>query len=250
MKVLIIEDEKVAAQRLEKLILEINPAIEVVARIGTIKEAKQWLWQNAADLIFLDIQLSDGASFSIFENMEINTPVIFTTAYDQYAIKAFDLNSIAYLLKPIRKKELADSLRKYEKLKSSHAIDFETLLADLEGRKPDYKKRFLLQFGDRWQKVEVQEIAFFYAMEKTVFCKTFKNEHFPLDYSLDKLFEMLNPDLFFRINRKYIINIDSIKKMIACSRSRIKLELIPESPNAETIVSVERASQFKQWMDR
>jgi len=250
MKVIIIEDEKVAAERLEKLIREINPSIDILARLGSIKEAKRWLWQNKADLIFLDIQLSDGVSFSIFENLDINTPVIFTTAYDQYAIKAFNLNSIAYLLKPIRKKELKESLQKFEKLKSSYAIDFETLLADLEGRKPNYKKRFMLQIGERWQKVEVLQIAFFYAMEKAVFCKTFDNEHFPMDYSLDRLYDMLDPEYFFRINRKYIINIESIKKMIAWSRSRIKLELIPEPPNAETIVSVERALHFKQWIDR
>lgn len=250
MKVIIVEDEKVAAEKLERLILEINPSVEILARIGSIKEAKKWFLQNKADLIFLDIQLSDGISFSIFENLDVNTPVIFTTAYDQYAIKAFNLNSIAYLLKPIRKKELEESLRKYEKLKSSYAIDFETLLADLEGRKPNYKKRFMMQIGERWQKVEVKRIAFFYAMEKAVFCKTFDNEHYPLDYSLEKLHELLNPEYFFRINRKYIINIDSIKKMIAWSRSRIKLELNPEAPNAETIVSVERSSEFKQWMDR
>lgn len=142
MKILIVEDEKVAANRLEKMLLQIDPEIQVMAKTGTITESAKWLLNNQADLIFLDIQLSDGISFSIFEQVNVSTPIIFTTAYDQYAIKAFQLNSIAYLLKPVRKKELEESLQKYKKLKSAFSIDFESLLAGIQGKKPDYKKRF------------------------------------------------------------------------------------------------------------
>jgi DNA-binding LytR/AlgR family response regulator len=154
MDILIIEDESLAADRLEQMIKDIDPGFNVIAKLGSIKESAKWLLNNCADLIMLDIQLSDGISFSIFDQVAVTTPVIFTTAYDQYAIKAFDLNSIAYLLKPIKKIELADSLKKYDTLKSAFAIDFQNLLAGLQGVKPEYKKRFLIQTGEKIKKVE------------------------------------------------------------------------------------------------
>lgn len=251
MKVLIIEDEKVAASRLEKMLLEIDPEIQVMAKTGTITESAKWLLNNQADLIFLDIQLSDGISFSIFDQVNVNTPVILTTAYDQYAIKAFQLNSIAYLLKPIRKNELEDSLQKYEKLKSAFTIDFESLLAGIQGKKPDYKKRFLIQIGDKIKKIETTEIAWFYALEKNVFLKTFKGGSSAVDYTLDALENLLDPEQFFRINRKYLINMDAIEGMTAFSRGRVKIKLNPPAEDEmETIVSVERAANFKKWLNR
>ena len=144
MNVLIIEDEALAAEKLEQMVFDLNPAIKVLAKLGSINESVKWLMNNTADLIFLDIQLSDGISFSIFEQVIINTPIIFTTAYDQYAIKAFQLNSISYLLKPIRKTDLAESLKKYQSLKSAFSIDFEMLLANIHERNHDHKKRFIL----------------------------------------------------------------------------------------------------------
>ncbi|HYQ59376.1 MAG TPA: LytTR family DNA-binding domain-containing protein, partial [Draconibacterium sp.] len=222
MKVLIIEDEHFAAEKLEQMVLEINPSISVAAKTGSIKESVKWLMNNSVDLIFLDIQLSDGISFSIFEQVMINTPVIFTTAYDQYAIKAFQLNSIAYLLKPIRRIELEESLQKYQTLKSAFSIDFETLLANIQGREPDYKKRFLIQLGEKIRKVEIGEIAYFFVLEKAVYLRTFQGKSYPVDYTLDKLESLINPEKFFRINRKYIVSIDSINNMVAYSRSRVK----------------------------
>ncbi len=159
MNVLIIEDERLAADKLEQTLQEIDPSIRVMDKLGSVKESVQWLMQHAADLIFLDIQLSDGISFSIFEQVTVTTPVIFTTAYDQYAVKAFQLNSISYLLKPIRKNELAESLQKYKSLKSAFSIDFDALVAHIQGREPDYKKRFLIQIGERIRKIEVSEIS-------------------------------------------------------------------------------------------
>ncbi|MDF1547779.1 MAG: LytTR family DNA-binding domain-containing protein [Bacteroidales bacterium] len=251
MRILIIEDEELAAERLEKQLLEINPDYEVVAKIGSVKESVKWFMSNSADLIFLDIQLSDGISFSIFEQISVITPIIFTTAYDQYSIKAFQLNSIAYLLKPIKKAELTESLRKFNTLKSAFNIDFEHLLAEINGQTPQYKKRFLIQLGDKIQKVETSQAAFFYALEKSVFLKTFDNSSFPLDFSLDKLEQLLNPDEFFRINRKYIVNIESISKMHAWSRGRIKLTLSPEADDeADTIVSIIRSGDFKKWLSK
>lgn len=251
MNVLIIEDEAVAASRLEKQLLEIAPEISVLAKIGSIKEAVKWLTTNLADLIFLDIQLSDGISFSIFEQVSVDTPVIFTTAYDQYSIKAFELNSISYLLKPIRKKDLQDSLQKLKKLKSAFSIDFGQLLTEIQGVKPEYKKRFVIQIGSKIKMVETAEIAFFYAMGKSVFLKTFSASSFPVDFSLDKLEAMIDPSQFFRINRKYIVNLDAIESMVAWSRSRVKLKLKPAADDEmDTVVSVDRSPGFKEWLNK
>ncbi|MEE4197801.1 MAG: LytTR family DNA-binding domain-containing protein [Bacteroidales bacterium] len=251
MKVLIVEDEKVAANRLEKMLHEIDPEIQVLAKTGTITESAKWLVNHEADLIFLDIQLSDGISFSIFDQVTVNTPVIFTTAYDQYAIKAFQLNSIAYLLKPIRKTELEDSLKKYKQLKSAFSIDFEFLMEGIQNKKTDYKKRFLIQIGDKIKKIETHEIAWFYALEKNVFLTTFSNQSIAIDYSLDALENLLDPEQFFRINRKYFLNMNAIESMTAYSRGRVKIKLNPPAENEmDTIVSVERAAGFKKWLNR
>jgi len=251
MNILIIEDESFAADKLELMLKDINPAIEIMAKLGSIKDSVKWLFQHTVDLIFLDIQLSDGISFSIFEQVTINTPIIFTTAYDQYAIKAFKLNSISYLLKPIRKTDLAESIRKYQTLKSAFTIDFDTLLANIQGREPDYKKRFLIQIGEKIRKVEVSDISYFYALEKGVYMRTIQGNSYPAEYSLDKLESVLDPSFFFRINRKYIVHIDSIKSMVAYSRGRVKLELNPKADNElDTIVSIDRAAEFKKWLNR
>jgi DNA-binding LytR/AlgR family response regulator len=250
MKVLIIEDEIFAAEKLEDMLHEIDPEIKVLAKLGSITESAKWLMQNNADLIFLDIQLSDGISFSIFEQVTINTPVIFTTAYDQYAIRAFQLNSIAYLLKPIRTSELAESLIKYKSLKSAFHIDFETLLANIQGKEPGYKKRFLIQIGEKIRKVEVSETAYFYSLDKGIYLQTFEGKSYPVEFTLDKLETMLNPASFFRINRKFLVNIESISKMIAYSRGRVKLELKPKpDEDFDTIVSIDRSSDFKKWLN-
>jgi len=250
MNVLIVEDESLAAEKLELMLNEVDPSINVLAKCGSIRESAKWLMEHTADLIFLDIQLSDGISFSIFEQVTINTPVIFTTAYDQYAIRAFQLNSVAYLLKPIRKSDLAESLRKFQTLRSAFSIDFDALLAGIQGREPEYKKRFLIQIGEKIRKIEVSEIAYFYVLEKGIYLKTFLGNSYPVEFTLDKLETMLNPEKFFRINRKYMVNMDSIANMIAYSRGRIKLELKPKADDEfDAIVSVDRSSDFKKWLN-
>jgi DNA-binding LytR/AlgR family response regulator len=251
LNVLIIEDEALAADRLEGMIREIAPDFNILAKIGSVKEAVKWLTNHsAADLIFLDIQLSDGLSFNIFEQVTVQTPVIFTTAYDQYAIKAFQLNSIAYLLKPIRKDELMDSLQKYKSFKSAFSIDFERLLANLQGKKPEYKKRFLIQTGEKIRKVEISDIAWFYALDKGVYLRTFQNQSFPAESSLDSLEQLVDPAQFFRINRKYFVNMEAIANMVAWSRGRIKLELKPKADDEfDSVVSIDRASDFRKWLN-
>lgn len=251
MKTVIIEDEKLAQERLEELIGEVDPSIEVIAKLTSVDNSVKWLKKNKPDLIFLDIQLEDGLSFEIFKKVDVDVPVIFTTAYDQYAIKAFKLNSVDYLLKPIRKTELKEALDKFKNVKSSYLRDFEDLFQTILNKEVSYKKRFLVQYGQKIKKVETSEIAFFYAMEKNVFMTTFEKSNYPVNYSLDKLTEILDPEKFFRINRKMIISFDSIKNMIPFSRSRIKIELNPQVPKeVEALVSVERASSFKEWLDK
>lgn len=250
MKALIIEDENLAAEKLEMMLQETAPDIQVVAKLGSIKESVKWLQQNSADLIFLDIQLSDGISFSIFDQVVVSTPIIFTTAYDQYAIKAFQFNSVSYLLKPIRKTDLGQSLQKYRDMKSAFSIDFEALLAQMQGKQPDYKKRFLIQIGERIKKVEIGEAAYFFVLDKSTFVRTHSSNDYPLDYSLDKLEALLDPGRFFRINRKYIVNIDAISNMVAYSRGRVKLELKPKADDEfEPIVSIDRSADFKKWLN-
>ncbi len=249
MNVLIIEDEIFAAEKLEQMLIDINPAVNVMAKLGSINESVKWLTNNTADLIFLDIQLSDGLSFSIFEQVTLNTPIIFTTAYDQYAIKAFQVNSISYLLKPIRKSDLAESLKKFQTLKSAFHIDFEALLANIQGKEPDYKKRFLIQIGDKIRKIDVSETAYFYVLDKGIFLQTFEGKSYPVEFTLDKLETLLNPEIFFRINRKFLISMESISRMVAYSRGRVKLELKPTpDDDSDTIVSIDRSSDFKRWL--
>jgi len=251
MNAIIIEDEKLAAERLESLIKDIDPSINVTAKLTSIEESVKWLGVNKTDLIFLDIQLSDGLSFAIFDRVKVDTPIIFTTAYDQYAIRAFKLNSVDYLLKPIKKKELIDALEKIKQLKSALLTDFEELLRNFEGRGKGHKKRFLIQYGQKIKKVETKDIAYFYAMEKNVFIVTFDKNTYPADQSLDKLQEIMDPDKYFRINRKLLINCDAIKNMVPYSRSRIKIDLDPPAPKEiDALVSVERSHDFKVWMDR
>lgn len=250
MKIAIIEDETLAAERLEELIKEVQPDAKITKNLTSVADSIVWLKSNRPDLIFLDIQLSDGIGFSIFEEIKDNIPVIFTTAYDKYAIRAFKLNSIDYLLKPIKFSELENALQKFRELKNVYHPDFSQVLNILKKEDVEYKKRFLVRYSQIIQKVEVEDIAYFYAMEKSVFLTNFKNETLSIDYTLDKLQEIIDPGKFFRINRKMIINIKAIKKMYAYSRSRIKLDLAPPAPkNIEALVSIERTSDFKNWID-
>lgn len=250
MNVLIIEDEALAADKLEKTLLEIQPDARVVAKLDSVEEAVKWFMKHQADLIFLDIQLSDGLSFSIFEQVQVNTPIIFTTAYDQYSIKAFELNSVDYLLKPVQKEKLQAALHKFDSLRSAFQVDFQTLLQHMDPGRQQYKERFVVQAGMRIRKVDVKDIAYFYSLEKSTFLKTFKGDEYPLEKSLSALEPLLNPEHFFRINRKYILNMDAIDSMLAYSRARVKVVLKPdEYSGQDTVVSIDRAAAFREWLD-
>jgi len=256
MQVLIIEDERPAAEKLIRSLHRIDEHIAVLDVLDSIKKATAWLQTHRADLIFLDIHLADGVSFKIFEQLEeqgirqIDTPIIFTTAYDEYAIQAFKLNSIDYLLKPIGRKDLANSLSKYRRLREnadSVRQDVRSLLESI--RQPRHKKRFMVRYGQRMKSVQAEQVAYFFAQEKMVFMLTFENQQYIVDQTIGELDEVLDPEFFFRINRKFIINIEAIVQMHAYSKSRVKLELTPQN-QMEAVVSVERSAAFKAWLDR
>ena len=253
MKVVIIEDEELAASKLERQLHKIDDNINVIAKLESVADAIVWFKSNSCDLIFLDIHLSDGVSFKIFESVKVKTPIIFTTAYDQYAIQAFKLNSLDYLLKPISKKDLANALDKYQEQASIASnlpnIDMSSLIEAMEGSQQEYKERFLIKRGDHIQTISISDVAYFFAEGKYSFLIDKKGEEHLIDLTLEKLTNLLNPKQFFRINRQFIVGIDSIKEMYAWTKSRVKLELNPTAKQ-ETIVSVERSPEFKKWLDK
>lgn len=252
MKVVIIEDEKILANKLEEYLSEIDTSIEVLAKIGTVRDATNWLNNNEADLLFLDIQLSDGLSFDIFEQVDISTPVIFTTAYDQYAIKAFKNNGIDYLLKPISFDELRESIEKFKDLFRNRTVynpDFKAMINALKKKSESYKKRFTIHVGSKIRIINTDDIAYFYSTNKAVFLRTINNKDFDVDYSLTKLENILNPDFFFRINRKYIIRIQSIDELITLSKSRLLVKLNPPV-DEEIIITYQRSGALKKWLNR
>jgi two-component system, LytTR family, response regulator LytT len=250
LEVIIIEDERIAAKNLEKLILEIEPDIKVMAILSSVKQAVEWFSGNHADLVFMDIQLSDGLSFKIFDQVNITSPVIFTTAYDQYAIKAFKSNGIDYLLKPIDASELVAALKKYRTL-TKNDTDYNLIKNLLAGIKPDpeYKQRFMVQAGNKIRSIPVSEIGYFYFLDKSVFLCTNDNHNYPTEYSLDKLEEIVDPDIYFRINRRMLVSIKSIIKISSQSKSRIKLELAPVF-NEEILVSFNKTHLFRAWLNK
>ena len=250
-KTLIIEDEEPAARRLGKMLTGIEPSIEILDTIDSVEATVKWLEANESpDLIMLDIQLADGLSFEIFRQTSVDSFVIFTTAYDEYAIKAFELNSIDYLLKPVDRSKLEQSIRKYKKMtENSRGIDIQALMETLEGRKSSYKKRFAVNIGSRIVSVETSSVAWFYTLEKSSYLCTDDNRHYPLEFSLEHLEELLDPDQFFRVNRQYLVRYSAIQHIHILSKSRIKLELQPP-PKDDLLVATARAHEFRLWLDR
>lgn len=252
MRVIIIEDEKLAADYLEQTLLVVEKEIEIIGKLTSVRDSIKWLQENTSDLIFMDINLSDGMCFKIFDELTIKTPIIFTTAYDQYAIKAFKLNSIDYLLKPIDKKELISSISKYKELfksAESTSVNFTDLINAINKEKQEYQDRFVIYAGQKIKVVKTIDVAYFYSIVGDTFLCTKNKENLSLDYSLDKLETLLDPSRFYRINRQFIINFDAIRNMYVHTKSRIKLELEPAS-SEETIVSINRSADFKRWLGK
>lgn len=253
MKVIIIEDEKLSADRLSKLIEQYDPSVEIIKRIDTIKNSVSWFDSGIeADLAFMDIQLADGISFEIFEKCSVNIPVIFTTAYDQFAIRAFKVNSIDYLLKPIGFKELKFAIDKYKNMgierNLSVDINKEVIQDTKEFLTNQFKKRFIVKVGEHLHTISVDNILCFFSQEKATFLKTRDNKKFLIDYPLEQLEMVVSPEKFFRINRKYLISIDSINSIVTYSNSRLKLS-ISNMDDDDIIVSRDKVNAFKEWLD-
>lgn len=251
MNVLIIEDEPQAAQQLERLIAWIEPAAQVLAKLDTVKRSVQWLRENPPPaLIFMDVQLADGISFSIFEQCAVSAPIIFTTAYDAYALKAFKVNSLDYLLKPVDKDELAAAI---DKFKAQNRPGDAGLLRSIEQTMQmltrRYKARFVIKVGEHLRTVETDQIGYLYSQEKTTFCVTADGRHHVLDHSLEQLEDMLDPTRFFRINRKYFVASAAIVDIIQYTNSRLRL-VLKGSADKDVIVARERVQEFKRWLDR
>lgn len=246
MKALIIEDEEAAARRLAKMVQEIDPKIEILEQLDSIEASLNWLANHPMpDLIFMDIHLADGASFELFNLHEINCPVIFTTAFDQYALQAFKVNAVDYLLKPIKKAELEQAIQKYLKLHKPAAMNYSAIANAMQ--RDEYNRRFLIRFGQNIKVVEFRDAAYFYTEDKITFLVTKEGKRYPIEPSLEKVDEMADPRTFFRINRQFIVNIECIKEMYAYSKSRVKLTLNPPI-DRETVVSTERSPIFKKWL--
>ncbi len=254
MRVLIIEDEPQATRLLENLIVGVDSQIQIVGCTDSIRSSVQWLKSNPVpDLIFMDIQLGDGLSFEIFERIDVKSPVIFTTAYDEYALKAFKVNSIDYILKPVDREELQTAINKFKLLtQDRHAAgrnitDSIGKVVELLSRK--FKERFVLKVGEHLRTIEVKDIHFFFSAEKATFCHTEDNRNHILDFTLDQLVEKVDPAKFFRVNRKYLVNAEAITDIIQYSNSRLRL-VLKGSTDADVIVAREKVQEFKAWLDR
>lgn len=246
MNIVLIEDEKPAGTRITKLIKEINPGAKIIAQLDSVQSAKEWFSKNPSpDLILLDIQLADGTAFDLLKLITIDCPIIFTTAFDKYAIEAFKANSIDYLLKPIKKEELANALKKLEEYKNIFSSSAATPASTPQPN--EYKKRFIIRFGEHIKTLPVESVSYFLSENKNTFARTFDGMKYPMDHNLDALEQMLNMQDFFRINRQFLINIKAIDEMKVYTKARVIVRLNPPVKEPP-IVSSERAADFKLWL--
>jgi DNA-binding LytR/AlgR family response regulator len=253
MNVLIIEDEDRTARRLESQLHDYDPSIQVLARVPSVAEAIAWLRAHPApDLLFVDIHLEDDLAFRIFEQVVVNVPVIFTTAYDEYMVQAFKLNSIDYLLKPIDYDELAAALERYGRLRQHFVpADLSALLRTVSPTPgpATYKERFMVSVGTKLRSIETGAIAYFYFEEGAAFLVTREGQRLTVDYSLDRLMPLLDPRQFFRVNRQYVISLAAIEVVHNHSAGRLEVELKPKA-RQPVLVSGNRTTEFKEWLGK
>lgn len=250
MKVLILEDEKLGAEVLIKMLMELH--LDVVGILPSVQEGREWFERNRApDLVLSDIRLQDGLSFQLFQELDINVPIIFITAYDHYAIKAFEVNSIDYLLKPIAKEDLERALDKFSKRnqESKQVAPYGDLLKLISEQKKKFKSRFLIKVGQKIKAVAVEKVAYFYSQNKLTYLITKDNQRLPLDLTLENLEVQLDPDSFYRANRQFMVGFEAINELHPYFKGRIKVELNP--PNElELVVSSDKTREFKAWLDK
>lgn len=249
MNVIILEDETRAANHLERLLLRVAPTMKILAKLESVRDAVKYLNTNPEpELIFSDIQLADGLSFEVYKQVNVKCPIIFTTAYDHYAIEAFQTNGIDYLLKPVEEERLQKAIEKARHF--SPGIVLEKLLAiNRPAEEKAYKSRFMVKVGDKIKSVPVEEILVFYSQEKASFIRTTDAHTYCIDYALDQLEPMLDPENYFRINRKYIVAIGACTNILAWTNSRLRLK-IDGIDDPDIIVARERVQEFKMWLDR
>lgn len=251
MKVVIVEDEQLAADALSAIVKKLRPQTEILSKLGSVEEAVQWFTlHQAPDLIFCDIHLSDGNSFEIFRQVTVNCPVIFTTAYNQYAIEAFKVNSIDYLLKPIKTEDVALAVKKYESQQHPLPLDINNLhqLLQAQQLQQQIKSRFLVKQGQGIKAIPVEEVAYFWAEEGVVFLVTRQGKRFIINYTLDQLEVQLDSAVFFRANRQLIVHIDAVQEVRPYFKGRLSLLLQPHTEH-DIIISSSKASDFKEWLD-
>lgn len=251
LKVVIIEDEILAVERLKDLLHKYDPEIEFLAELDTVEDATKWIKSNSApDLVMMDIQLADGLSFDIFKEAPFDYPIIFTTAYQEYAIRAFKVNSIDYLLKPISYEELVQAMLSFKKRFDSgqNQLSFETIEKVKQMLLRDYKKRFTVRLGEHIKSIPIEEVTFFHSEGKGTFIKTSEKREYLIDYSLEALNDILDPDVFFRINRQYIIKHSTIHDITSYSQSRLKVTL-KYCEDDKILISRDKVASFKDWLD-
>jgi DNA-binding LytR/AlgR family response regulator len=249
MKVIVVEDERVAAERLKTLLMEYDPAMEVLATLESVEETVAYLKLHAhPDLLLLDIHLSDGRSFDIFNQVHYNRPVVFTTAYDQYALEAFSMFSVDYILKPVSAEALATALNKYRNIAASFSLpDYNRLVPQIQEN--NNKKRFLGKVGQRLFFIDTADIAFFQADNKIVYLVDKTGNRFVVDYTMERLEEVLDRKDFFRLNRRYIVRMSAIEQVKPYFNNRLKLFVKGSQQQDEMVVSREKVAEFRQWAD-
>ena len=248
MNILIVEDEKHNAIRLQQLVTEISDAYYIIGIVSSVEESVLWIKNNPKpDVALMDIRLSDGLSFDIFQQTTVNFPVIFTTAYDEYAIRAFKVNGLDYLLKPIQKEELAIALKKTNLIASQPHV--EQLLELINSKAKIYRKRFLLPAFDGFKTINTDDIAFVYFEYKSTRLMLKSGQEEVVAYSLDDLEDELNPDDFFRANRQFIVSVSSIERILNSFNGKLKV-VLKAQPEKEVLVSKEKATKFKEWLDQ
>lgn len=259
MNILIVEDEELAVKKIQKTLATVDPGANVVGIADSIESTVEWLNGNPSpDLILMDIELSDGQSFEIFSRTEVKSAVVFTTSYDEYALKAFKVNSIDYLLKPIQQEELAAALNKYKALQSlydgsakSAEFNMENLVKELRQKlqPKEFRKRFLVKHAQKLVSIEIEEIAYFFSDGRLNFFKTYDNRKFVVDYTMDELEDMLDQDRYFRISRSFYISVESVDQIHDYFGNRLLLNLKP-AVDKEAVVSREKVADFKKWMGK
>lgn len=259
MKILIVEDEELAVKKLQKTLAAVDGTAEVVGTTDSIQRTVEWLKKNPSpDLILMDIELCDGQSFEIFNLADVQCPVIFTTSYDEFALKAFKVNSVDYLLKPVQKEDLHAALAKYTKLHQSPAnrdagatINLDNLVKQLQQnlQPKEYRKRFLVKHAQKLVSIEIGDIAYFYSDGRLNFFRTSDNKKYVVDYTMDELEEMLDPERYFRISRSFYVSVNCIDRIDDYFGNRLILSLKP-AVDKEALVSREKVTDFKKWMGK